>query len=328
MAVINDADDLQRVARGFQASRILLTAYELGVFGALGDGRRTSAEVARALGTDARATDRLLNALVALGMAEKDEGRFANGPAAARYLVPGKPEYMSGLMHAVHLWETWGTLTGAVRAGTSVWGGEEEEREEGEVTKAFIAAMDYRASRVAAGVVALLDLAGVWRVLDVGGGSGAYAGAFVRAGVRATVFDLPDVIPLTRNYVAREGLGNEVDFVAGDYTNDDLGRGFDLVFLSQIIHANSFAANVALMTKAAAALAPGGRVVVQDFVVDEGRTGPPGAVVFALNMLVATEAGDTYTEGEIREMMARAGFADVKRVDTPFETTLMIGKKP
>jgi hypothetical protein len=124
------ADDVHELARAFFRSRILLTAYELGVFTALGGERRTSAEVAQELDTDARATDRLMNALAVLGLLQKKGGKFANSAAAARYLVAGKPEYMAGLGHTVNLWDSWSTLTDAVRSGTTAFerpGGEAGE---------------------------------------------------------------------------------------------------------------------------------------------------------------------------------------------------------
>jgi cyclopropane fatty-acyl-phospholipid synthase-like methyltransferase len=165
--------------------------------------------------------------------------------------------------------------------------------------------------------------------LDVGGGSGAYSIAFVRRSerIRATVFDLPQVIPLTKKYIEREGLSDRVDTIAGDYTQDHLGKGYDLVFLSQVIHSNSFDENTELMAKAASALNPGGQVVIQDFIMSEDRVSPSMGAIFALNMLVATSAGDTYTESEVRRMMAQAGLSSVKRLDTDFNTALIIVKK-
>jgi len=323
------ADDLHQLARGFFHSRIFLTAYELGVFTALGDGRKTSTEVAEELGTDPRATDRLMNASAVLGLLHKEEGRFANAEAAARYLVKGKAEYMSGLMHTVNLWDSWSTLTDAVRAGTAVFerpGGEAAERR----TDAFIAAMHYGASARAERLVAMLELDGVARVLDVGGGSGGHAMAFVRArdGITAAVFDLPHVTPLTRRYVEAAGLSDKVDVVEGDAVADELPRGFDLVLMSHLLHSNSPARNEALIANGAASLNARGRLVVQDFVVDEGRAGPPRAVIFALNMLVNTAAGDTYTGAEIRGWMEAAGLTAVERIDTDFETTLVMGTRP
>jgi ubiquinone/menaquinone biosynthesis C-methylase UbiE len=319
---------IMELASGFMRSRAFLTACELDLFTAVGSGEATSAEVARTLGTDRRATDRLLNVLCSLGLLQKAADRFRNGPAAARFLVRDAPEYLGGLMHWVHLWESWSTLTPAVRQGGAVTAAPVDERGE-QWLRAFIAAMHWRACQHAPAVVAALDLTAVSRVLDVGGGSGAYAMEFVRAapGLRAVVFDLPNILPFTAGYLAQAGLADRVALVAGDYDRDDLGGGFDLVFLSAIIHSNSPDGNRALINKAVAALNPRGQLVVQDFIVDETRTGPPFGALFALNMLVGTAAGDTYTESEARQWMTEAGLSGMARTDTEFGTSLLIGRK-
>ena len=321
---------LLEMASAFQKSRVLLTAHELGVFTVLGDERRSSTEVAWALGTDARATNRLMNALCAIGLLEKTDDKFSNTPLASRFLVEGKPEFLGNLMHTAHLWETWSTLTEAVRKGRSVVTrpAKVNERDEGWL-RAFIAAMHWRACQHAPEVVALLDLSGVTRLLDVGGGSGAYAMAFARAKaeLRAVVFDLPNVIPLTQKYIREEGILDRVETVAGDYEVVELGNGFDLVFLSAILHSNSPQQNRGLIRKCAEALSPHGQLVVQDFLMDEDRTSPPFGALFALNMLVGTEAGDTYTESEVRQWLQEADLRYLQRKDTTFGTTLMIGRK-
>jgi hypothetical protein len=271
-----------------------------------------------------------MNALCAMGLLEKKDGRFSNTASASRFLVKGKADYLAGLLHMVHLWESWSTLTEAVRQGRSVLDRAESVNERGgEWLRAFIAAMHWRACAHAPGVVGLLDLSGVSRVLDVGAGSAAYAMAFVRAadGITAVAFDLPNVIPLTRDYIVQAGLQGRVKTAVGNYDLDPLGSDFDLVFLSAIIHSCSPSGNRTLIGKAAAAAAPHGQVVVQDFIVDEDRTGPPFAALFALNMLVGTEAGDTYTESEVRQWMDEAGLRQVVRKDTPFGTSLIIGRK-
>jgi SAM-dependent methyltransferase len=218
-------------------------------------------------------------------------------------------------------------LTGAVRAGHAVM--ERAPGAAGEAWReAFIAAMHSRASQFAPKVVASIDLTGVTRVIDVGGGSGAFATAFARAkrDLRATVFDLPDIVPITRRYVDEDGAADRIDIVTGDLTRDDLGRGFDLVFISAIVHSFPPDENRRLMKKSAAALNPGGRVVVQEFLMNEDRTGPLSAALFALNMLVGTPAGDTYTESEVRSWMTDAGFDAIDRRDMPFGTGLVIGQ--
>jgi SAM-dependent methyltransferase len=320
-------ESFRELVSSFQQSRALLTAYEVGLFTSLEDRARSSAEAADALKTDPRATDRLMNVLVAMGLLTKSGDRYRNGSFAARYLVRDSPEYMAGLMHSVHLWRTWSTLTDAVRAGHAV-----TERDPGAAggvwREAFIAAMHSRASQHAPTVVASLDLTGVARVIDVGGGSGAFATAFVRAkcDLRATVFDLPDIVPITRRYVDEDGFADRIDIVTGDLTRDELGRGFDLVFISAIVHSFPPDENRRLMKKSAAALNPGGQVVVQEFLMNDDRTGPLSAALFALNMLVATPAGDTYTESEVRSWMTDAGFGAIERRDMPFGTGLVIGR--
>jgi ubiquinone/menaquinone biosynthesis C-methylase UbiE len=316
------------MASAFQRSRVLLTACELDLFTVLGEARRSSAEVARALGTDERATDRLMNALCAIGLLQKSEGRFSNTPPAARFLVRGGPDFLANLGHIAHLWDTWSTLTQAVREGRSVQA-RPVKAHGAEWFRAFIAAMHWRATRHAPQVVASLDLGGVSRVLDVGGGSGAYAMAFARArgDIHAVVFDLPAVVPLAEEYIRHGGLADRVKTVAGDFEADPLGGAFDLAFLSAILHGNSAAQNRALLRKAAEALNPRGQLVVQDFIMAEDRTTPAFGALFALNMLVGTEAGDTYTESLVRGWMEEAGLGHVVRQDTAFGASLMIGRK-
>jgi SAM-dependent methyltransferase len=317
------------IAYAFRSARVLLTAYELGVFTALGDGTKSATEVAQLLRTDPRATDRLMDALSAMGLLMKKRGQFLNTSLASRFLVEGKPEYLAGLMHSVHLWKSWSTLTDAVRTGTTVVQREPVNERGGNWLQAFIAAMHMRAFKQAPAIVRLLDLRGVRRVLDVGGGSGAYSMAFVRAKreIHAVVFDLPNVVAMTQTYVEAEKLSDRIDAIVGDYETDALGSGFDLVFLSAIIHSNSVDVNKQLFKKAYDALNPKGRIVVQDHIMSEDRTAPLAGTLFALNMLVGTKSGDTYTESEIRSWMEEAGFTQIRRKHSPDTTGLMIGRR-
>jgi len=284
------------IVKGFQASRVLLTAVELGIFEALGDDELTSAEVASKIGTDARATDRVMNVLVTLDLLTKKGDLFANSPDARAFLVRGKPGYAGGaLWHTINLWPAWSGLSDAVRKGTSVFERKPEDRNW--QAKSFMAAMHLFASRGAPGILAEIDLTNVKRVLDVGGGSGAYSIALCKAkpDIESVVFDLPDIVPITREYAAEAGMADRISTVTGDFNVDDLPTRFDLVYMSQILHSNTREQNARLLKQAYNAANPGGQVVVQEFVVDEGRASPPGPVMFAINMLVATEGGDTFT---------------------------------
>lgn len=315
---------LFELASAFQRSRVLLTAFELDLFTVLNDQALTSAEVAAAIDADPRATDRLMNALVALGVLDKEEGRFANGPLASRHLVRGKPGFLAGLGHTANLWHTWSDLAGAVRRGGAAPRPPINERGD-DWLRSFIAAMHGRATEAAPEVVALSGLEKPSRVLDLGGGSGAFAMAFARAGHTAVVFDLPNVVPLTRSYVSAGGLAAPVEVMAGDYLSDPIGEGYDAVLLSSVIHSHPPEVNRRLIAKAASALNPGGRIIVRDFLIDEDRRGPLQPALFALNMLVGTSGGDTYTASEVRGWLLEAGCRDVVRRDTA-TASLVIGR--
>lgn len=318
-------EELEAIIRGFQDSRAILTAIELDVFTAVGGGA-TAAEVARGIQADPRATEMLLHALVPLQLLRKRDGAFENTPASARYLAAGgKDDSRAALMHSVHLWHRWSTLTDAVRAGTAVRTEEAAGRAEG-WTEAFIAAMHRNATERAGLVVAAVGADRVRRMLDVGGGSAAYSIAFAKANpeLRAEVFDLAPVTSIAGRHIAAAGLGERVTTRVGDLTRDALGTGYDLVFVSAICHMLSPEENVSLLRRAGDAVVRGGRVVIQDFILEPDKTGPKFGTLFALNMLVGTKAGSSYSEPEYRQWLETAGFRDVQRTRLPGPTGLMI----
>lgn len=320
--------DIRDLGLGFQKSRIFLTAYELDIFTVLGDKTRSSDEAAKELGVDGRALDRLMNALCALDLLKKKNGKFSNTASGSRFLVKGSPEYMQGLTHFVHLWNNWSTLTKAVRFGRPAVFQNIDERD-GDSLTGFIAAMHERGYRQAPFVISMINLTGVTSVLDIGGGSGIFSMAFARAknDIKATVFDLPNVLPITKMYVEKEKLSDKILTVPGNYNTDDFPKGFDLIFLSAVIHSNSPKENNMLIKKCYRSLNPKGQVVVQDFIMDDDRVSPSHGALFALNMLVGTESGDTYTGSEVGQWMKSAGFSKITRKDTNFRTSLIIGRK-
>lgn len=322
-------DVIQNIARGFQQSRILLSAFELEIFTVLEDGVISSKDVALKLSTNEKATDRLLNALCAMELVDKNNGLFSNSETASSFLVKGKKDYMGGLGHIAHLFQTWSRLTDVVKDKDGLIRKKNISDRHNDWIIPFIEAMHGRAVMSAPLIVKQIDLDVVKKVLDVGGGSGAFAMSFVRQrdDISATVFDLPSVIPLTKKYVENEGLTERISFSEGDYTVNEFEKGFDLLFLSAIIHSNSPKVNQQLVNKCFRALNPGGKIVIVDFIMDENRVTPPFGAFFALNMLVGTEEGDTFTEKEVREWMTNAGFADIQRFENPGPTSAISGRK-
>ena len=302
--------NLVQSARAFQESRVLLTALELDVFTTIGEGA-TAAETARKLGSDPRATEMLLNALVAVGALVKGEAVFGC-TAESKALGPARP----GLLHTVHLWDTWATLTECVKSGRAVRSRGPEGFPEAR-PRAFIAAMHARAQESARETVRLSGIHDAKRMLDVGGGSGAFSIAFAKTcpELRAEILDLGAVVPLAEEYIREAGLQNRVRVRPGDMRTADFGEGFDLVLLSAVCHMFGEDENRSLIQRCARALVPGGHLVIREFILQEDRAGPPHAALFALNMLVGTEHGNTYTEGEYRNWMEEADLGTITRPD-------------
>ena len=319
---------IRTLATSFQQSRILLTAVELDIFTILDKHMLTAGEISRQIKTDERATERLMNALVALGFLGKIHGKFYNAENASQFLVKGKPDFMGGLYHSIGLWNTWSSLTESVKAGTSV-----AERKPSSTginwSEAFIGAMHYRAVKEAKIIAMMLDLAEIRSMLDVGGGSGAFSMAFVQLNpnITATVFDLPNILPITKKYVDEENMNGRVNLLGGNMLEDDFNGTYDLIFLSAIVHMHSYNDNKKLIKKCYDSLNTNGQLIIKDWIMNEDRTEPASGAFFALNMLVGTAHGDTYTENEMIEWLNSAGIKNITRKDTSFGSSLLIGKK-
>jgi (2Fe-2S) ferredoxin/precorrin-6B methylase 2/DNA-binding CsgD family transcriptional regulator len=319
-------DDLNATLRAYMESRALLTALELDVFTAVGRGA-TAAEVAKKISTHPRATEMLLNALTAMGMLEKHQGLFRNTAATGRYFAEGsKDNARQGLIHIANIWHRWSNLTECVRAGTAVSHQEMAERGD-DWTEPFIAAMHRNAAERAPLIVQAVGAEAVERLLDVGGGSAAYSIAFAQAHekLHATVLDLPTVLPIAQRHIKAAGLAGRVETRAGDLRRDALGSGFNLILVSAICHMLGPEENQDLFRRCFAALAPQGRLVMQDFILEADKTAPKQGALFALNMLVGTPAGSTYSHEEYTAWMTGAGFHEVRHVRLPGPSSLMVG---
>jgi len=317
---------LRRLAVDFQASRALLTAVELDLFTAVGDGASTT-EAADRMGTAARATEMLLNSLTALGLLDKQDGIYTNTADTGRFLRRGLPDdARAAMMNRVHMWDSWSTLTESIREGSPLQTGAANPS----ATHAYLAATHRIANLAAPNMVASLDLPRVRNVLDVGGGSGAYTMSFLKAfpEARATLMDLPPVIHMATRYIREGGMEQRITLRPGDFMLDPLGSGYDLVLLSYVMHLNPPEANRRLLAKVFAALEPGGRVVINDYVLNRDKTLPRAAAVYALHMLVSTQGGNVYSYDEYASWLEAAGFVDSEKINLLGPTDVVAAHRP
>ena len=315
MGPVRNVDDLMAVGHGYQRSMILLTALKLGVFRALAGGECDARVLARRVGADAEKLSILLDALAALGLVGKRGRRYRNAKPARDLLLPGPRSKESILLHHLDGWGEWGRLSATVRAGRTARGGAEGNWQEN-----FIRGMEENARERAVSVAGRIPLRRGDRVLDLGGGPGTYAAAWADAcpGAEITVLDTPATLRVARKILREKGASGRVRLVEGDFLEDPLGGPYDFVWISQILHAYSGPDCVKLLRRARSALVPGGRVAIQEFLLAEGKTSPPGPVFFSVHMVAVTVGGRAYTAREIAAMMRAAGFRKISadRPDT------------
>jgi SAM-dependent methyltransferase len=310
------AQEVLDIARSFQPACVLAAGVVLDVFSPLHVKPKTAQALAREFKTDPRATTMLLDALAALEFLTKKEAEYAVPPGVARLLTEGSPDNVLPMArHLSNCLRRWAQLPEVVQTGRraetgpSVRGAAADQAD-------FIGAMDNVSAPVADEVVGRLQPLECRHVLDVGAGPGTWTIALLRAvpEARATLFDLPAVVAMAERRIVEAGLGDKVTFLGGDYYTDPLPGGADLAWLGAICHQNSREQNRALFAKVHEALADGGAVVIRDLLMDPSRTRPAAGALFAINMLVATEAGGTYTFDEYRDDLCEAGFGEVVQV--------------
>jgi 2-polyprenyl-3-methyl-5-hydroxy-6-metoxy-1,4-benzoquinol methylase len=328
-------DQIMAMARGFQASKMLMVAVDLGLFDFLEE-PKSAVEIAALLKADHRAAGIFLNGLAALGLLVKGVDYFKNGELASRYLVRGGENYRGAIIkHMEHTWgRGWDDLQDTVLMGhppevdPEKWVDARPKRDETEV-KAFIWGMHAIARDLAPTVAAKLDLKGVRRLLDLGGGPATYAITFAQAnpGLAPTVFDLPMPLEIARENIAKNGLTDRVHTLAGNFLEDDIGTGYDFIWVSHILHSHDERQCKLIIAKAVAALNPGGRVAIQDFFLNPDGASPTGPAMFGVHMLAVTPRGRAYTHGEVAEWMQEAGLVKPEYLQNGMDASMLVAQK-
>ncbi len=327
MREVKTKDNLMQLAKGWQDSVVFLTACRLDVFSYLKD-YVSSEKLADILGVNGRYIDRLLNALVVLGLVEKSGGKYKNTSISDKYLDRNSDSYLLGLKHSAHMLYHWSFLFDVIKNGKPVKDLPYVKPVENWVED-FISAMQQYASERAPEFIGIIDFSGIKRVLDLGGGSGANAVEIARhyPEIEVVIFDLPEVIPISKRFVFKSGNFKNISFVEGDYFKNDIGEGFDAIIISQILHAHGKDEIVSILEKCHKALNQDGKIFIHDFLIDDDRTSPPWAVFFALNMLLHTENGDTYTEIELKDLLEKTGFTFISNNPTAKNSNVIVAKK-
>jgi predicted O-methyltransferase YrrM len=306
-------EEVLRLSQNFMESRILLSGAELNLFTILNPTPLSAQEVASRIGADLRALTVLLDALSAMGLLVKQSETYHYANPASPFLSKhASNSVLPMVLHAAHLWQRWSCLTDVVR-GTSVSENAPKSSWGTENLRTFIGAMDVIAAPRAQEIVAAANPGSSKGLLDVGGALGTYTIAFLQAvpEMKATLFDKPEVVEMARERLSKAGMLERVTLVPGDFYKDEFPCGHDLAFVSAIIHQNSPEQNLDLFIKVLRSLNRGGRILIRDHIMEPDRIHPKDGAIFAVNMLLGTPSGSTYTYEEIKTGLSQAGFTGI-----------------
>jgi len=317
-----DLDGLQRLLWNFAGHRVVTVAGRTGILGLLAERPADPDEVATKLDLDPLATAKIVRALCAQGLLEAEGERYRMVEALRPFFTPGPGDFSAFLEHSHSMYDRWGENLEPWLRGEE-WSTAARTPEE---IARFGAAMQAMGSRIARRVAGALDLEGVSTMLDVGGGWGQFAKAMceIRPELQATVLDIPQVAEAAPESILGTEFEGRISWIGGDYLETGYGAGYDLVLLANILHQELAPRAAEIIRRAAAALAPNGRVVVVDFAIDDQKRDHVLGALFAVNM---RSFGDTWSEPELRSWMEDAGLVDVERTDIGPDRWVISGHK-
>ncbi|MHC4397035.1 MAG: methyltransferase [Planctomycetota bacterium] len=295
----NKVELLNDFSWSYRTARVLHTANALDIFTHLADTQMSAQQICQVTKTDPAMTEKLLIACAAMGLLERKQDKYSNTELARTFLVRSAELYQGNIIaHSASCWDFWSALEDTVRSGVST------ERIKPDDFKNFIMGMHNIAVAGRAQIfLDAVDLSGRKKLFDVGGGPGSYSIAACRRypNLRAVVFDLPETIEIAARLIAKENMQDRVATQPGSWDTDDFGRGNDVVLLSNILHGPNSNARMKLK-KAYDSMLDGGLLIVQDFLLNDAKTGPLIPALF--NIMVGT-----YSKAELLKLIGRAGFS-------------------
>jgi ubiquinone/menaquinone biosynthesis C-methylase UbiE len=305
------------------------------VFDSLEDGAKTAKQVAEETGASARALRILMNALVGLALLRKHrQGKYSLTPESAAFLLSNKPGTHAGFFGTIapQLISRWLRLSDIVREGHPAVAVNQET----EGTEFFsqlvenIIPMSYPPAQKLGNHLKLARTRNEIRVLDLAAGSGIWGIALAQKSprVRVTAVDWAGMIPTTKRITRNFGVADRFQFIEGDLLEANFGNGYDIAILGHILHSEGEERSRELLKKTFRALKSGGIIAIAEWLVNDERTEPLPSLMFAVQMLVNTEKGDTFSFNEIKSWLEEAGFKKARKLEAPGPSPLILATKP
>jgi hypothetical protein len=334
-----EPDQIIELGVGFQASKTLLTAVELGVFDTLADNPKTRANIEGELGLHPRGSEDFLDALVALDFLGREDGRYHNTPAADAFLVSGKPSYIGGFLQMANdrLYDFWGDLGEALRTGRTQNELEDDQTHPFEgviyqndaILEQFVGAMTGLSMGVANALAHEFPWREYDRVVDLGTSEGVVPTRIAEENdhITAVGIDLPRVETYFDEFTSTSPAADRISFQTGDFFGDDPLPRADVYILGHILHDWSLDEKREILSKVAEAVDPGGAVIVYGTLIDEERREAETALLMSLNMLIETPDGFDYTPSECIEWLHEAGFDGGETRELPGPERMVLARR-
>ena len=310
-------EEFREALSAYRLPRILITALELNLFTVIGRRTWTLPQLAKTLGADTRGVSVLCRNLASAGLLKKIDERYRNSPMALRELDANSQTYRGEYLDLLRRhWDDWSKLTDAVKSGQPLDADQpDRDEDDPEYRRQFTWAMHHRSRDMASKVANQLDLRGATSLLDLGGGPGTYALAFLAKNpqLRATVCDRPAALEVAEELAGTVRYGLRLSTLALDFLCESIPGSYDVVWLSNVIHIYSPEENRRLFRNVRKSLTPGGRLIIQDaFTHDRNGLLPAETNLFAVTMLLFTDTGNTYGVQETTQWLMRAGYSRVR----------------
>lgn len=312
---ISTFDDFRDAITAYRLPRVLVAAIELNLFTAIGTDVWTIPDLARDMKVSERGLAILCRNLAMAGLLKKQGKIYRNSRLAATALNAGHPAYRGDYLRLITShWADWGRLLESIKTGLPL---DHDEPDEPDYRRRFTWAMHHRTLETAPKIATQIGLRRARTLLDLGGGPGTYAMAFLakNPALRATVCDRPAALDVAKEIASTHKAGARLSYMPLDLLTEAIPDTFDVIWYSNVLHIYSPQDNQALFLRALAALNPGGRFLIQDaFLHDREGLFPEEANLFAISMLLFTERGNTYKAAETKSWLTDAGFERIKVV--------------
>jgi ubiquinone/menaquinone biosynthesis C-methylase UbiE len=325
---VNGYEQLNEIMRVYRKTNVLFAAYDLGVLDKLAKHTMGIDTLARELNLSKIGLKRLLSALCAMEIVLYKNKSYSISLEYVKFLDPQSPNYIGGLIkHEIHLQKRWMQLSDSVKSGNPIK--KLDEPVNPEDTNRFINAMANIGQRTAPIMLEKVHFNGNERLLDLGGGPGKYLENFCERypDMQVILFDQPETVNTAKVSLSKHKYFKNMQFFRGDFFEDNLGDGYDVIFCSNVIHIFGPVEVQTLFDKCYRALKPTGRLLIKDFFLNNDYTGPEFSTLFSLHMLISTETGKCYSEKEMISFLKRSKFSHGQTISLTESSMVIEGIK-